>query len=421
MDIKLLKHTARNSFALMLVVIVISIVISKDTQSMIYANSADNQRLNLDTQNISIQNIESNNSSNQNINNLEIIKDKTVFSDPSEIQLGDKYLIIKNLNKSTDNVTIQDLYMSRSIRITITGLEEEIFNDGSLVRINRGKEYSGIPEMELEGLLQTSSMGLLKGNSKVSESPLIITDVDADSDPVKEYKIQYSKNNNSNLYTARMDISLDRIYGYILYQDEENIYIDLRRPKDVYDKIVVIDPGHGGTDGGAFSKDEEYFEKDINLSIALYLKELLDKKDLKVYYTRTSDQTVYLNPRVYLANEVEADFFLSIHCNANESPQPNGCEVLFNELQNDDGIKTKEFAKICLEELTNITQKVNRGLVNGNDMIIIQKAEMPTALAEVAFMSNEVEMKFLRKEENRKNIAIALEKVIERAYVELEP
>lgn len=421
MDIKLLKHTARNSFALMLVVIVISIVISKDNQSMIYANSTDNQSMISDDQNVNIQNLNEDNEKSQNINNIEIINDETTFTNITDIQLGDKYLIIKKLNKSTDNVTIQDLYMSRSIRITITGLEEEIFNDESLVRINRGKEYSGIPEMELEGLLQTSSIGLIKGGNKATERPIIITEVGADSDPVKEFNIQYSKNVITNLYTARMDICLDQIYGYILYQDEENIYIDLRRPKDVYDKIVVIDPGHGGADGGAYSKNEEYFEKDINLDIALYLKELLDKKDLKVYYTRTSDQTVYLNPRVYLANEVEADFFLSIHCNANESSQPYGCEVLYNERMLKDGIKPEEFANICLEELKNVIHRVNRGLVNGNEMIIIQKAEMPTALVEIAFMSNEEDMNFLRDEENKKNIAIALEKVIERAYAELQP
>jgi len=239
------------------------------------------------------------------------------------------------------------------------------------------------------------------------------------SDPMKGLTIQYSKEENTNLYTATIKISLDNIYAPILYQDEENIYIALKRPKDVYDKIIVVDAGHGGKDSGTYSKGEQYYEKDINLSILLYLKELLDQEDIKVYYTRTTDQTVFLNPRVKLANDVEADFFLSIHCNANESSVPSGTEILYNQLDQTKGFQSKQLAQLCLEEITNITHNGNRGLAGGSEMVIIKKANMPVALSEVAFMSNQEDLEFLLKEENKKNIAGALSKVIIRAYDEI--
>ena len=205
-----------------------------------------------------------------------------------------------------------------------------------------------------------------------------------------------------------------------MYQDSENIYIDLKRPKDVYDKIVVIDAGHGGTDPGTYSQGQVHYEKEINLSIVLYLKELLDKEGIKVYYTRTSDETIYLNPRVNFANDVEADFFISIHCNGSESSEPSGAEVLYNDIKMDNGFQSKQLAQICLEELTNVTHKVNRGLVAGEDILIVNKAKMPISLLEVGFMSNSEEMDFLLQENNRRDIAKGIYKAIIKAYEELE-
>ena len=66
----------------------------------------------------------------------------------------------------------------------------------------------------------------------------------------------------------------------------------------MYDRILVIDAGHGGLDSGAVSKDGRIYEKNLNLGIILALKELLDKENIKVYYTRIQDNKVYLRPRV---------------------------------------------------------------------------------------------------------------------------
>jgi N-acetylmuramoyl-L-alanine amidase len=288
-------------------------------------------------------------------------------------------------------------------------------------------ELDGITELdvptELDGMTEQDVPTKLDGviDLDVTTESDATKELNMISDPVKGFNIEYTKDDSLNLYTATINIALDNIYAPILYQDEDNIYIDLSRPKDVYKKIIVIDAGHGGTDCGTFSKGELYYEKDINLSILSYLKEILDQKDIKVYYTRTTDKTVYLNPRVNLANDLEADFFLSIHCNSNESSVPDGSEVLYNELVQTGGFQSKQLAQICMEEILKVTQKVNRGLVNGSEMVIIKKANMPVALTEVGFMSNQGDLDFLLQDENRKKIAGALYNVIVRAYEELEP
>jgi len=323
-------------------------------------------------------------------------------------QLGNRYLIINKSKNSFEDIELQDLYMDRSICVTITGLEGEVFNDTSIERVNQGVWFAGLPILELEDAQENLDIGV------------IIEDPNEISDPVKGFSIQYVKEVNTNLNTAIINISLDDIYAHTLYQDKDNIYIDLRRPKDVYDKIIVVDAGHGGTDSGTFSKGEQYYEKDLNLSMLLYLKEILDQEDIKVYYTRTTDETIFLNPRVNLANDLEADFFLSIHCNANESSMPSGTEVLYNELVLTQGLESKQLSQICLEELTIATQMRNRGLVTGNEMVIIGNSDIPVALIEVGFMSNYEDLQFLLQEGNRRKVAGAIYKAIVRAYDEIE-
>ena len=274
----------------------------------------------------------------------------------------------------------------------VKGLNSKNFHDASIIRINKDQTFSGLPDMTDEETL----------------------------DYVKNFHINYVKDEATGLYTAIIYITLNNVYANYVYQDDENIYIDLKRPKDVYDKIVVVDAGHGGTDPGTYSQGEEYYEKDINLSIVHYLKELLDKEEIKVYYTRTTDETIFLNPRVYFANDVEADFFISIHCNGNESSKPCGAEVLYNDIVLDNGFQSKQLAQICLEELTNVTHKVNRGLVTGEDVVIVNKAKMPIALLELGFMSNPEEMNFLIQESNRQDIAEGIHKAILKAYGELD-
>lgn len=81
-------------------------------------------------------------------------------------------------------------------------------------------------------------------------------------------------------------------------------------------KTIVVDAGHGGTDGatrGVFSK-----EKDIALQVALRLGKAIEEnlKDVKVVYTRTTDVFIPLYERIGIANRVKADIFISIHCNS---------------------------------------------------------------------------------------------------------
>lgn len=89
--------------------------------------------------------------------------------------------------------------------------------------------------------------------------------------------------------------------------------------------IVVLDAGHGGHDSG--NRGNGYFEKDIVLDVTLQVGKLLESHgDIKVVYTRKTDVFIDLNRRGPIANEVDADIFVSIHCNSHKS-QASGVET----------------------------------------------------------------------------------------------
>ena len=101
---------------------------------------------------------------------------------------------------------------------------------------------------------------------------------------------------------------------------------------------LVIDAGHGGLDPGC-NGNNEVFEKDVTLGVALKLGKLLKDSlpSIKVLYTRTTDKSLKLWERPNLANDRQADLFISIHCNANPNKAAAGSETYFMGLHKTEG------------------------------------------------------------------------------------
>lgn len=141
--------------------------------------------------------------------------------------------------------------------------------------------------------------------------------------------------------TKRIDRILVAMLIFVLSMSMSNIYAaeaddkvepDVKIESDKKDIIVVLDPGHGGKDGGSSRayNGVTYLEKNLNLAIAQYCKEELETyNNVKVYLTRTSDYYVSLDERVKIAKQLNADIFVSIHNNANYSSSYNGAEVYY--------------------------------------------------------------------------------------------
>lgn len=171
-------------------------------------------------------------------------------------------------------------------------------------------------------------------------------------------------------------------------------------------KTVVIDAGHGSIDAGASYHDLE--EKDINLKVAFILKELLEKSNIKVVMTRTDD-SLYNKSRhddiIYrarLTKEVQADAFISIHCNKFPTPEPFGGQAYYHA-----GEDSKLLAQLIQEQLKLIQPDNYRSIGRGN-YYVLKKAPCPANIIEIGFISNPVDRKRLTDPQEKRRIATAI-------------
>lgn len=200
------------------------------------------------------------------------------------------------------------------------------------------------------------------------------------------------------------------------YNPTQEVLIDPFQglPSDIlYGKKIMIDPGHGGPDSGAIGPDYTY-EKDNNLSIALYLNDILAQAGATVIMTRTTDVSVASNyteradlqARVDMANNIKPDFFISIHNNANDNPDKTGTSVYYSA-NNPYAAKSAELSDAILQSITATVNTLNEG-VRKADFYVLKNTKVPATLIEVAYLSNPYEEKRLENPIFQKNVAAAV-------------
>lgn len=215
-------------------------------------------------------------------------------------------------------------------------------------------------------------------------------------------------------------LEFNSVYEVTVTEDEEFYYFSLVRPHEKYDKIVVVDPGHGGIDTG--TRGGGVTEASVNLAVVRYVKELLDEReDWKVYYTRLNNTLPDLSTRVEFANALHADMLISVHCNYNPVSTINGVEVLYSKVQGaEDPFNSKRLAEICSTYVAEETGLKERPLVErSSNLHIIKYCKMPMALIEFGFMSNRKDLSIITTEEAKRACAHAIYRSIETAYEEL--
>ena len=190
------------------------------------------------------------------------------------------------------------------------------------------------------------------------------------------------------------------------------------KPSCLFDKIFVLDAGHGGTDPG--TQHGGYNEKDLNFLIVYnYCKALFDKSDIKVFYSRYTDYLVPLHDRPTLPARVEADFFVSVHHNSVYSTLKNGTEVYYSVKNTGDfnGMNSAWMAGLFLNNLTT-TLKTNRNGTFGarNYVVVSEENDVPAVLLEIGYMSNPDELKRLVKAKFQKKVAKIIYNTINQIY-----
>lgn len=190
-------------------------------------------------------------------------------------------------------------------------------------------------------------------------------------------------------------------------------------------KIIILDPGHGGPDGGAVGGD--VLEKDVALEVSRYVKDYLQEQGALVLMTRETDVDLAdpatkgysrrkvedLRKRIKMINESDGDLFLSIHLNAIPSPRWRGAQTFYHGTKHKDN---ERLAKFIQEEFRVNLDNTDRYAKSMNTLFILKNAEIPGALVEVGFLSNPSERALLKTEEYQKSLAASIYNGVMRHY-----
>ena len=175
-------------------------------------------------------------------------------------------------------------------------------------------------------------------------------------------------------------------------------------------KIIVVDPGHGGSDPGAVGASGIQ-EKVINLAVAQRLVALLEEAGAEVIMTRKGDQSVTNLQRVEIANQAKGDIYISIHANAYANNESNGTETHYCS-ENSYSSASRYLAHQLQSELVSALNLRDRG-VKQNSYYILKNTKMPAALVEMAFLTNPEEEEILKSAEMQTKAALALYRGLE--------
>ena len=161
-------------------------------------------------------------------------------------------------------------------------------------------------------------------------------------------------------------------------------------------KYIIIDPGHGGEDGGAISCSG-VLESSINLEISLRLNELMHLLGIHTIMIRTDDRSVYtegesiaakkvsdLKERVRLCNSTPNAILISIHQNYFQDKQYHGAQVFFAP-----STQSKELAqRLQANLISTVTQGSRRNIKRADGIYLLEKVKCPAILVECGFLSN---------------------------------
>ena len=199
---------------------------------------------------------------------------------------------------------------------------------------------------------------------------------------------------------AAIDIAVEQIpmekrsqeYSAAVEKYQEQVMVEEKEKKEISPAlkaksmgipVVVIDPGHGGEDTGCVRESIE--EKDINLTISLEVEKRLKELGYYVILTRRKDEEVSLEERVSLANENQADLYISIHQNAFEDEEIYGIETWY---QKEKGEENRRLAKLLQQQIGKATGAKERFVSEESDMYGVVYTSMPACIIETGYLSN---------------------------------
>jgi N-acetylmuramoyl-L-alanine amidase len=233
-----------------------------------------------------------------------------------------------------------------------------------------------------------------------------------------------------NYYIYNVYIYLGVLAAFILIAPGLGGYISAAADSSAAQRVytVIIDPGHGGEDGGAVSCTG-VAEKEINLQISLRLNSMLRLLGYQTKMVRQTDQAIHtegstiaarkasdLRNRAALVNDTDNSVLVSIHQNKFPVAKYSGAQVFYALSSGSD-----KFAKLVQDQLREaLDTKNNRQIKAGKDLYLLENIQQPGIMVECGFLSNPEEETLLRNERYQKKLACVLAASISQYLTEME-
>lgn len=243
--------------------------------------------------------------------------------------------------------------------------------------------------------------------------------VDADTSRVSIELPLMLDDNDYKVFTLPGDVKANKPFRVVVDINKPVPPVAYNYKPGLRGKVITIDPGHGGTDSGAIGPNKTQ-EKNITLAVALKVQDLLEKAGAKVLMTRQDDRDVYgpnasavdeLKARTSVANNNNADVFLSIHINSFTTPGPTGTATYYYQKTSYDAL----LAQSIQSSLVAAGGLVNRGVYPAR-FYVVKRTVMPAALAELGFISNPDEEKLLNTPQFQQQMAQGIVQGLDRFF-----
>lgn len=203
----------------------------------------------------------------------------------------------------------------------------------------------------------------------------------------------------------------------ILFPIQKGQYMWRTVPLPLAGKTIVIDPGHGGPDGGAVGSDNTT-EKEIALEVSKKLRDYLQQAGALVYLTREEDKDLAapdvrgyskrksedIRNRLKFIHDKNTDLFITVHLNALPSNKWSGAQTFYYP----SFPENKHLAKMIQAEIIRNLENTKRVPLPIDNIYLLKYAEVPGALVEIGFLSNEEERELLKDETYQEQMAASI-------------
>lgn len=218
---------------------------------------------------------------------------------------------------------------------------------------------------------------------------------------------------------VQIHIVLDELCEYELNSSGRELQLTLTPVREIYDKVIVIDAGHGGSISGTASYGIS--EKDVTLAIAEKLKQLLDQTDIRVYYTRLSDVDVSQEERTRIAELSDADMYISIHANADaQSHVPTGITTCYHRGSSGQSLTNQTLAEELQKAVVSSTKANDRGVTEDTTGIaLLQELKGPAVMLQAGYLTNRQDALLLASTPYQEKVAEGIYTGIVQAYKKL--